>query len=233
MSDNTRSVTFEFNLHPEHHQKVIPAEHYHCKTQPQGATKLTINRDESNRRTIWGKTQRANLTWSNRTSFPDADLIAAMNSWQNACGVKFYKDDHNPFFTFIQASPELEKDPNYQGTIASAFFPGDPVREVTLFKLFETQFNKVSVLTHELGHLLGFRHEHIWFEINEQIGEPILNAQPLTSHDPDSIMNYEKLWNDTDKGVITKLSQLDIIGAQVVYGRPLAAKPFFKEIDYS
>jgi len=68
--------------------------------------------------------------------------------------VKFVQNDDDPFFTFIDATPDQEADPQMQGVIAYAFFPGTEPRQVVLFSIFSQQNNRISVLGHELGHLL-------------------------------------------------------------------------------
>jgi len=194
---------------------------YHCMTEPREGMELTVERNYKSERTVWGPKRRENLTWKNKTQFTDGDLIAAMNYWQKACGVKFepIKDDATePFFTFVNATEKQETDS--KGTVvAMSFFPGDGnPRQVTVFKVFATQDNKTAILAHELGHLLGFRHEHIWTHLtNEEIG----NAELLTTYDPDSIMHYQKLWDDQKAKQTTQLSHLDIIGSQIIYGLPV------------
>ncbi len=75
--------------------------------------------------------------------------------------------------------------------IAAAFFPHEgPVRRYLNVdpSYFTTSFNKVGVFRHELGHVLGYRHEHTrnipgcFFEDNQW--------QPLTPYDPKSVMHY-------------------------------------------
>jgi len=43
-------------------------------------------------------------------------------------------------------------------------------------------------------------------------------------------MHYQKLRDDERNGVITPLSELDAMGAKIVYGNPLNAN-LWKEID--
>jgi len=101
-----------------------------------------------------------------------------------------------------------------------AFFPGDQSRTVKIFKRFDSQFNKVAALAHELGHIMGFCHDidpknmHCSNEVNHF-------AEYITEYDPNSIMNYSKLWEDEKNQRETKLSDLDIEGCRKLYGEPI------------
>jgi peptidoglycan/xylan/chitin deacetylase (PgdA/CDA1 family) len=75
--------------------------------------------------------------------------------------------------------------------IAASFFPhDDPSRRILNIdpSYFSTEFDKVGVLRHEIGHILGYRHEHIrgvsgcYYEDS--------SWQPLTPYDPKSVMHY-------------------------------------------
>lgn len=84
------------------------------------------------------------------------------------------------------------------GLIAVAFFPNDPAYK-RFVRVGPTLFDKTSgydpvgVLRHELGHVLGFRHEHIRPEAPQQIEAwaiGSMGAEELTQYDPKSLMHY-------------------------------------------
>src|SRR5262249_54077345 len=84
-----------------------------------------------------------------------------------------------------------------------------------------TTFDKVGVLRHELGHVLGFRHEHIRSEAPAvcQTGEQIGFAYKATNYDPQSVMHYfcgDGSPVDEERKKL-KISDLDKKGAQLLY----------------
>jgi hypothetical protein len=101
------------------------------------------------------------------------ELTSAMKEWQEACpecGIEFVR---------LNLAVPAEGDANFivkyageQGSlIAQAFFPKDltPKRYVYITKAYYTSgYNRVGVLRHELGHTLGYRHEHIRPEVPMQ-----------------------------------------------------------------
>jgi hypothetical protein len=179
------------------------------------------NRSHERLRT-WNSIRCKNLTWMNKTTIPVDILIQAMNYWQNCCGVRFIKVEEDPFFTFVVAKKSMETHPDNSGVVASSFFPGkeSDERKIYIFKRFSSIFNQVAALAHELGHLLGFRHE-INTKNNESNQERTDNLVAITDYDPNSIMHCIKIWDDEKNKKITILSELDIIGSQKVYGLPL------------
>ncbi len=107
--------------------------------------------------------------------------------------------------------------------IASSFFPSDPPERRRVLidpSYYTTSFDKVGVLRHELGHVLGFRHEHIRNEAPPVCpNESLWDTKVLSVYDPKSVMHYFCGGVGTNA---LKISDLDRKGAQQVYGPPLA-----------
>lgn len=153
-------------------------------------------------------------------------MHTATEDWEAACGVTFAHvkelDDS------VELKPEGALFPVREISVdstmlASAFFPTDAVfrRRILINRVnfYTTSFNRVGVLRHELGHILGFRHEHI------RSGAPAAcpeeseaSAIPLTAYDPQSVMHYYCGCQGTRNLEIT---ESDKVGAQKVYGPPL------------
>lgn len=150
-----------------------------------------------------------------RTTFPSEesyqqvinDMNAAADDWEKVCtdcgidlkhlpehdGITTWEEfleiaaTKSPFFVVV-----FNSDPN--GPIASAFFPTSQQEEQVLmvfpeyFALGESGYSGQGVLRHELGHVLGYRHEHTrgvpgcGFEDN--------SWYPVTPYDPHSVMHY-------------------------------------------
>lgn len=170
-----------------------------------------------------------------RASFPGQqqyqlvadNLKLATEEWERTCGVNF---EHR-----AQLDGAAGNGPNgclfvvYAfdaggSVIASSFFPTDPPDRRHLLvdpTYFTTSFDKVGVFRHELGHILGFRHEHIRNEAPPVCpNEPMWDTQVLGQYDPKSVMHY------FCGGVGShdlKITDLDRKGARMVYGPPLTA----------
>jgi hypothetical protein len=157
------------------------------------------------------------------------NMLQATGEWEATCGVKFQhraeldnSDSLRPdgvLFTVrgIDAGGAF---------IAAAFFPNDPPsrRRVLIDPSYfasDLRFNKVGVLRHELGHVLGFRHEHIRSGAPPACpDEPVWGTINLTDYDPQSTMHYFCGGVGSTQLAIT---ELDKAGAQKVYGLPLSA----------
>jgi Astacin (Peptidase family M12A) len=85
-------------------------------------------------------------------------------------------------------------------------------------------FNKVGVLRHELGHVLGFRHEHIRSEAPPGCpGEPLFGTIVATDYDPKSVMH--DFCGDVGSKEL-EITDLNYQGAQRLYGLPLSSFQF-------
>jgi hypothetical protein len=105
--------------------------------------------------------------------------------------------------------------------IASAFFPHDPPARRVLEvdpSFFENAFDPVGVFRHELGHVLGYRHEHIRGVSGcFQEGN---SWRPLTPYDPKSVMHY---FCGSGGSLKLEFSQYDRTGHRRLYGLQKAA----------
>jgi hypothetical protein len=107
--------------------------------------------------------------------------------------------------------------------IASSFFPTDIQSRWRMLidpSYFATTFDHVGVLRHELGHVLGFRHEHTRPDAPPVCpDEPLGDTINLGAYDPRSVMHY------FCGGVGSRsleITEVDRAGSQLVYGPPLA-----------
>lgn len=112
-------------------------------------------------------------------------------AWVDACkecGVSFSLVEDSSDVDFVISYVD-----DVDGPIARAFFPSYPkdLWRVEVFPDFfsdNLSFDQVGVMRHEIGHILGFRHEHIG-NIPGCFAEGG-TYQPITPYTPNSVMHY-------------------------------------------
>lgn len=147
----------------------------------------------------WNNTDKLNLTYCVNNNFWDFNLVVAAldvaaREWEARANVNFIHvpaqdgagcttANNNVMFNVIQ-------DSTIGGSAAIAFFPGDsrPNRHLRVNpgSLNQTPGHLAGLFGHELGHILGFRHEQ------ERPENPCPDAtgwRSLTAYDPESIMH--------------------------------------------
>lgn len=138
-----------------------------------------------------------------KSSFPDAatyqqvvtNLAKATKAWEQACPTCKLKFTHLPNLDAAPSTAQanfVARSFDSQGQyIAASFFPHDPPARRFLnidTSYFSTTFDHVGVLRHELGHVLGYRHEHIQGIPGCYLEDA--NWRPLTPYDKLSVMHY-------------------------------------------
>jgi hypothetical protein len=146
--------------------------------------------------------------------------VSAARDWEKAAALKFTDltgKNGSVLFNVRPAAYWEEQDNPY--TIASTFFPHYGSKVFIIYKRFFRQTDEEQMLTlrHELGHILGLRHEHIW-KNGEQVEETYLPAQIINAYDPASIMFYPERPGYAGNG---RLSALDKAGIRQLYGSSL------------
>ena len=137
---------------------------------------LNVMTDDAGVMVKWPVGQRT-LTYAvNRASFPSTEeydfivqaLPEAVSAWTEACGCAL-TITHKPEF---DATPDLSRvtfivefEPDEQRYLALGFYPSDPADQRYLYIMesyfTNTTYDKLGMLRHELGHILGYRHAHI------------------------------------------------------------------------
>jgi hypothetical protein len=170
---------------------------------------------ENGFRVYWAKPEDRVLTYAvRRQSFPSQDsyqkvvmlMEQAANAWEEACpncGIDFrhqIQEDANPSPERVRFIVEYRlPEPGEAGVLAYAFFPNEPPASryvVVLPAFFATNYDQGGILRHELGHVLGYRHEHIlspdagcaWNRTGELAQDA--SFEPLSDYDARSVMHY-------------------------------------------
>ena len=188
----------------------------------------------------WSAQQAVNLTYCIGNSFTPQQrqlIVAAMTAateggWEKFANVDFKHvpgEDANCNAQNNNVVFDVNRVQN-QPYLARAFFPNDPrqVRNV----LFDTTafggnlgngVTLTNVMIHELGHVLGFRHEHIRADQGRAVECPEdNNYRGVTAYDQQSTMHYPQCGSPNNT---LALSPLDQQGVALVYGPPVVPVP--------
>lgn len=154
------------------------------------------------KKVIWPKGQRQ-LTYAvDRESFPSRaqyqivvdNMRAAAQDWMfcQECSISFvHKPTLDPEPKTAQVTFIVRYSANVDGSFAVGFFPEAPpaLRYVHITPAyFTTDYDRVGILRHELGHVLGYQHE-------QAVGIPGCaregnNWQEVSPYNPRSVMHY-------------------------------------------
>ncbi|XXX82257.1 M57 family metalloprotease [Sorangium sp. So ce134] len=178
---------------------------------------------------VWTTEQRRNLTYCVSTRFGSnyESVVAAMaeatTAWEEVSDVDFiHVESADSSCTSSTSSVLFDVNPVNAGGqyLARAFFPGQSrsTRNVLIDRTAHnsSQPDLTGILRHELGHTLGFRHEHTRPESGTCFEDD--NWRALTEYDGASVMHYPQCNGTGDRTL--NLTEKDIEGVQSLYGPP-------------
>lgn len=192
------------------------------RVDEEGLVVNTVNgRDDK-----WSAAQVGNLTYCVSTKFGSdhARMVAAFAAgaamWENASSaVDFvHVPAQDGACSTRNSSVLFSVEPvNTSQYIARAFFPSTPKRQRNVLvdnSIWSSgNWEPADIIAHELGHTLGFRHEHTRPEAGTCFEDN--NWRPLTPYDAASIMHYPQCNGSSDD---LEFQASDAAGVRALYG---------------
>ncbi len=180
----------------------------------------------------WGASQKLNLRYCIGSSFGTrkTDIVNAMNAaaaaWEQYAQVDFiYASDQDANCTASNTNVVFDVNQvSGQPYSARAFFPSYPraSRNVYVDTSAYTAGDPLpALLMHELGHALGFRHEHTRPEARRCFEDSAWRG--ITPYDRASIMHYPEC--NGVGSILSGLTNLDREGAAFIYGTKVMSPP--------
>lgn len=182
----------------------------------------------------WSGTQALNLTYCVSTAAFGSNydkVVEAMNraavAWENVAHVSFIHDsgqDSNCTASNNTVLFDVRLAPTSATYGARAFFPGDARSSREILIHANSLASNIpmpslaGMLTHELGHVLGFRHEHIRVAQTDTRCIESNDWRDLTPYDSGSVMHYNICNGSTNPGA-QRITGWDAHGAAAKYGR--------------
>lgn len=190
----------------------------------------------------WSREDGLDLTYCVSTAFGTdqaraiEEMADATARWMRVANVRFrYQPNENGTCTAANPDIDIPVRPWNQGG-ACAFFPSgggcvagtlvidfDDLDTNPFYQQNSPEVTTTGVFTHELGHVLGFRHEHIRDEaaplpFNCSSESNLDEWRTLTAYDAASTMHYP--WCNGVLESDLSITPLDAEGGRVAYGLP-------------
>jgi len=178
---------------------------------------------------VWDAVTRKNLTYCVSDTFGTRKaavvqaMAAASAEWMAVADIKFIYDSSKDSNCTASTAVVFDVNPvNVNGQyIARSFFPSTArsTRNVLIDNSAFTSSGDptlTGVLRHELGHTIGFRHEHTRPEAGTCFEDN--NWRALTPYDQASVMHYPQCNGISSWALV--LTTLDKQGATLLYGAP-------------
>jgi uncharacterized protein (TIGR03382 family) len=186
----------------------------------------------------WSPTEQINITYcigatfnaANKAKIEQSLAGATTNGWELFANVKFVHVVAQDGAACTSANLNVVFDINQvtgQQYLARAFFPNSPRAErnvlvdTTALDPATSGYSLTNIMAHELGHTLGFRHEHVRPEAQNPAATACNEGNEfrgIGAYDKLSVMHYPQCNGDPNSQLA--FTQLDKDGVKAIYGAP-------------